>query len=402
MPGNQINPVAIQAMAEGGIDIAGQTPKTQDYYETVGADRLRENGDRSRFAGGRNRPSGIGRFKRCRGTLVCGVIVGMNQNLARSTEHADTTTSRMTLPQLEADAFLTDAGLETSLIYNDGLELPDFAAFGLLDTGQGRAALLAYYERFVRIAADHRLGVVLETATWRASRDWLTRQGFLAGDMARLNRLAVQLLLELREKTAGTGSSVIISGCIGPRFDGYAPQRQLSTVESRAYHAEQVGALADAGADLVSALTMTSADEAIGITSAAKDLEVPVVISFTVETDGRLPDGTPLDGAIQTLDAATDAYPAYFMVNCAHPEHVAATLAGRGTGITRIRGIRPNASRLSHAELDEADELDSGDPAELAAQCLALRAVNPRLTIMGGCCGTNHEHIVALAKAIRR
>jgi homocysteine S-methyltransferase len=326
----------------------------------------------------------------------------MNQNLTRSTELLDPMTSRATLPQLEADAFLTDAGLETSLIYDDGLELPDFAAFGLLDTPQGRAALRAYYERYVRIAAGHRLGVVLETATWRASRDWLGRQGFVPSDVARLNRLAVQLLVELREKTAVAGSSVVVSGCIGPRFDGYAPQRRLTAVESRAYHVEQVAALADAGADLVSALTMTSADEAIGIARAAGGLGIPVVISFTVETDGRLPDGTPLDGAIQTVDAATDTCPAYFMVNCAHPDHVATTLAGRGAGITRIRGIRPNASRLSHAELDEAAELDSGDPAELAAQCIALRAVNPRLSIMGGCCGTNHEHIAALAAAIRR
>ncbi|MGS0683783.1 homocysteine S-methyltransferase family protein [Nakamurella sp. GG22] len=335
------------------------------------------------------------------------MIVGMNPNRTISAEQADATTSRTTtsrtpLPQLEADAFLTDAGLETSLIYDEGLELPNFAAFGLLQTRQGRAALLAYYERYVRIAVDHRLGVVLETATWRASRDWLAGQGFVPGDVARLNRLAVQLLLELREKTVVTGSSVVISGCIGPRFDGYAPRQRLTATESHDYHAEQVAALTGAGVDLVSALTMTSADEAIGIARAAGDLGVPVVISFTVETDGRLPDGTPLDDAIQTVDAATDAYPAYFMVNCAHPEHVAATLSGHGAGIRRIRGIRPNASRLSHAELDEAEELDSGDPAELAAHCVALRGVNPRLTIMGGCCGTNHEHIAALAEAVRR
>lgn len=297
--------------------------------------------------------------------------------------------------------FLTDAGLETSLIYDDQLELPDFAAFTLLATPQGRATLLDYYQRYVQIAAAHQLGLVLETATWRASPDWVARRGLAADEVTRLNRLAVELLTELREQSPTTSSiPIVVSGCVGPRLDGYAPGRALTATEARDYHGGQVVALADAGADLVSAITMTSADEAIGIVDACRALGVPVVISFTVETDGRLPDGMPLDRAVQVVDQATDGYPAYFMVNCAHPEHFDSAISADGVGIRRIRGIRCNASRLSHAELDEADELDPGDPTELAAQYLALQRANPRLTIMGGCCGTNHEHLAALADAL--
>ena len=327
-------------------------------------------------------------------------MVDMTYDTTPTAAPSSETTSLSTLPQLDAATFLADAGLETSLIYDDGLELPDFAAFGLLDTPQGRAALLAYYERYVRIAADHHLGVVLETATWRASRDWLDRQGFAAGDLARLNRLAVQLLDELRRPTTSPDTTVVVSGCIGPRHDGYAPERALSASEAHDYHLEQVTALAGAGADLVSAITMTSAEEAIGVTLACQEVGVPAVISFTVETDGRLPDGTALDDAVRLVDEETGGYPAYYMVNCAHPEHFSDVLAAGGAGIERIRGIRCNASRLSHAELDEAEELDAGDPVELAAQCVALRGANPQITVLGGCCGTNHDHIAALADAL--
>lgn len=329
-------------------------------------------------------------------------MVGMNQETApRLTHPHGPTLAAKTLPQLDADAFLTDAGLETSLIFDDGLELPDFAAFMLLDTPQGRATLQTYYERYLHIAADHRVGVVLETATWRASTDWVVRQGFTHDDVTRLNKLAVKELLDLRDKhTATSDAAVVISGCVGPRLDGYSPDRPVSVAEAFEYHAAQVGALAAAGADLVSAITMTSPDEAIGITLACRDAGIPVVVSFTVETDGRLPDATTLDRATRLVDEATGDYPAYFMVNCAHPDHFSDVLAGSGAGIERIRGLRCNASRLSHAELDEAEELDRGNPAELAKQYAAVQQANPQITIWGGCCGTNHDHVVALATSV--
>jgi S-methylmethionine-dependent homocysteine/selenocysteine methylase len=323
---------------------------------------------------------------------------GMNQNA--TPDHKASRRPAMaatTLPQLTADDFLTDAGLETSLIFDDGLELIDFGAFALLDVPQGRSTLRRYYQHYLQIADDHGIGVVLETATWRASTDWVVQQGFTHGDVARLNEIAVRELIDLREEHSATsGTAVVISGCVGPRLDGYSPARHVSAAEAFDYHAAQVAALAGAGADLVSAITMTSPDEAIGITLACREVGIPSVVSFTVETDGRLPDGTALDHAIRLVDEATGGYPAYFMVNCAHPDHFREVL----TGIERIRGLRCNASRLSHAELDEAEELDRGNPDELATQYAAIRQSSPQITIWGGCCGTNHDHILALASAV--
>ncbi len=303
---------------------------------------------------------------------------------------------RRPLPQPSGRIHLTDAGLETSLIHDDGLELQDFATIALLDSEAGRAALTAYFERYARIATRHRAGLVLETPTWRVSPDWLEKQGHDAGDVTRLNELAVALVADVRQRFETEAVPILISGCIGPRFDGYAPSRYQSVAEAQAYHAPQVRAFAGSAADLVSGLTMTSADEATGIALAAREADVPVVLSFTVETDGRLPDGTSLAAAVAAVDAATDTYPAYYMVNCAYPTHFSDAVAG----VDRIRGVRANASRLSHAELDEAETLDSGDPVELAELYTELRAADPAIVVYGGCCGTGERHIAAIAEAL--
>jgi S-methylmethionine-dependent homocysteine/selenocysteine methylase len=309
---------------------------------------------------------------------------------------AQTTTT--TLPQLQGGLFLTDAGLETSLIHDDGLDLPDFTTFGLLDTANGRRVLSRYYERYADIAARYGRGVVLETATWRASPDWIEAQDYPAADVDRLNRLAVDVLMDVRASHRGT--TVVVSGCVGPRHDGYVAGPAPDRVTARDYHAAQVRTLVDAGVDLVTATTMTTPQEALGIVDAARALAVPVVVSFTVETDGRLPDGTSLAEAIDHVDGATGAYPAYYMVNCAHPEHFASVVRAEAPGAGRIRGVRANSSMLSHAELDESVELDRGDPGDLAQRYLGLLAANPGLTVLGGCCGTNQDHISAIATAL--
>jgi homocysteine S-methyltransferase len=124
-----------------------------------------------------------------------------------------------------------------------------------------------------------------------------------------------------------------------------------------------------------------------------------VVISFTVETDGRLPSGQALHQAIKQVDAETAGAAAYFMVNCAHPTHFADALEDVGPSVDRIRGLRANASAKSHAELDEAEELDEGDPVELAQHYLDLAPQLRNLTVVGGCCGTDHRHIAAICAA---
>jgi S-methylmethionine-dependent homocysteine/selenocysteine methylase len=305
---------------------------------------------------------------------------------------------RQALPQLDGGLFLTDGGIETSLIFNDGLVLPDFAAFDLLRRPGGEAALRKYFRAYAGIAARHGTGLVLESATWRASADWGLRLGCGVPELAELNRQAVALLERIREELRQTNTAAVISGCIGPRGDGYQPERVMKVHEALRYHRAQVETLADTAADMVSAITMNYVQEAVGIAEAAKEAEMPVAISFTVETDGRLPTGQPLKEAIEQVDDATRSYPSYYMINCAHPEHFGEAL--RGPWTARIRGLRANASRKSHAELNDAVELDAGDPAELGEQYAELkRGRLPKLNVVGGCCGTDYRHVERIAAA---
>jgi len=306
---------------------------------------------------------------------------------------------RDALPQLNRTPFLTDGGLETTLIFHEGHDLPHFAAYDVLTRDGGEEALRHYFEPYVRIARDRGLGIILETATWRANSDWAERLGHSPGRLAELNRRAVQLLEERRDEYETDATPIVISGCIGPRGDGYVVGGTMTAEEAEAYHAPQIATFAGTAADLVTALTMTYADEAVGIVRAARAAGVPVVISFTVETDGRLPSGHALRDAIEDVDSATDGYAAYFMLNCAHPSHFDAVLEPGSAWTDRILALRANASRLSHAELDEAEELDTGNPEELALEYVALRESLPRLTVLGGCCGTDHRHVEAMCQA---
>jgi S-methylmethionine-dependent homocysteine/selenocysteine methylase len=301
------------------------------------------------------------------------------------------------LPQLDGDIFITDGGMETTLIFHQGIDLPEFASFVLLDDPAGLDALRAYYRSYVELADRRGVGIVLDTPTWRANRDWGERLGYSEEALADVNRRGVELLEELRDD----GPRALISGCVGPRGDGYRVDSVMSADEAEEYHSPQIETFADARVDLVSALTLTYANEATGIVGAAESLGVPVVISFTVETDGRLPSGQPLGDAIEEVDTGTGGAAAYFMVNCAHPTHFENVLQP-APWLERLRGIRANASKKSHAELDEAEELDEGDPAELAGAYAELRERLPSLNVVGGCCGTDHRHIDAICAAVTR
>jgi len=306
---------------------------------------------------------------------------------------------RGNLPQLSGDLFLTDGGIETSLIFHDGLDLPYFAAFVLLDTAEGRAALRRYFTGYAGLAAEGGHGFILESPTWRASQDWGDRLGYDAVAMDRVNAAAIRLMHEIRDAYETPASPFVISGCVGPRGDGYDPGERMSVFDARAYHAAQIGSFARAGADMVSAITMTNVEEAAGLALAARDQDMPCVIAFTTETDGRLPSGTTVGAAIKAVDSATGDHPAYYMINCAHPTHFeSAVRAGKGW-IDRVRGVRANASTKSHAELDESETLDDGDPHDLGRRYAVLRELMPHLNVMGGCCGTDHRHIEAIRDA---
>ena len=308
-------------------------------------------------------------------------------------------TDRGQLPQLSGETFITDGGMETTLTFDDGIDLPHFASFVLLDDASGIDALRAYYTSYLQIAAQHGVGIVLDTPTWRANPDWGERLGYSAEALADVDRRGVALLEELRS-TAKAVPQMIISGCIGPRGDGYRVDNAMTAEEAQRYHEPQVETFADTAADLVSALTLTYADEAVGVARAARDTGIPSVISFTVETDGRLPSGQSLREAIGEVDDQTQGSVAYFMINCAHPTHFAHVLEGDGGWRNRIRGLRANASEKSHAELDEAEELDAGDPVALAGHYRELQERLPNLTVVGGCCGTSERHVAEICAAV--
>lgn len=306
---------------------------------------------------------------------------------------------RSALPQLGGELFLTDGGLETTLIFHDGFELPDFAAFLLLRDAAGVAALRKYFQTYAAIAQRFGAGLILESVTWRASADWGARLGYSQQALADANRQAVQLLEEIRNEIESPQTEVIISGCIGPRGDGYVPSQMMSVNEAEAYHSPQIATFAQTAADMVCALTMNYVAEAVGITRAAQRAGMPIAISFTVETDGNLPTGETLKAAIEAVDQATSSYPCYYMINCAHPTHFAYVLAAGEPFVQRIQGLRANASRMSHAELNEAPELDIGDPTELGEQYAALKRHMAHLNVFGGCCGTDDRHIEQIAAA---
>jgi S-methylmethionine-dependent homocysteine/selenocysteine methylase len=307
------------------------------------------------------------------------------------------TSYRNALPQLDGGLFLTDAGLETDLIFNKGITIREFAAHTLLRDPTGRQALVDYFRGFLMLARDLDAGFVLDTQTWKAHPHWADDLGTTTDELAAVNREAVAFVSGLRAEFADNGEPIVLNGVIGPRGDAYAPESAISASDAEKYHATQVDWLAGTDVDMVTALTFTQSSEAIGVVRAARAVGVPVVVSFTVETDGSLPSGEPLANAIDAVDAATDGAASYYMVNCAHPDHFRTVIDG-GSWTHRIHGLRCNASRMSHAELDEAEVLDDGDPEELADGYRALLDSMPWVNVLGGCCGSDLRHVTEIAR----
>ena len=301
------------------------------------------------------------------------------------------------LPHQTDTIFLLDGGLETTLIFHDGVDLPYFAAFPLVETSEGRQSLRRYYSRYAAIAAEKGTGMILETPTWRASVDWAALLGYDADRLAAANIACVDMLRAMRDEIITPDAPILLSGCIGPRGDGYAVGTAMTADEAATYHGAQIKALHQGDVNMVTGLTMTYAEEAVGIALAAEAAGVPAVISFTVETDGRLPSGQTLGDAIEHVDRETSMSPIYYMINCAHPTHFEDALNTGESWLHRIGGVRANASRLSHAELDEAEELDDGNPVEFGEQHVQIRAMVPSVNVMGGCCGTDHRHVGQVA-----
>ena len=306
---------------------------------------------------------------------------------------------RNNLPQLSGELYLTDGGIETTMIFHEGLDLPYFAAFPLLDNTRGIEALERYFHNHCRIAANNNVGFILEAVTWRASLDWAKKLGYSKEGLDEILHKAVEFLAKYRTEYETDHTKMVMSSCIGPRGDGYVPENQMSINEAEDYHSLQIETVSKTEADMVTALTLNYVEEAIGIAQAAKAYNIPVVISFTVETDGNLPTGQTLKEAIEIVDTETGEAPIYYKINCAHPTHFQNVISTGETWLQKIHSLRANASKCSHAELDEAEELDEGNIDELAAQYRKLKKLLPNLNVLGGCCGTDSRHIDAICRA---
>jgi S-methylmethionine-dependent homocysteine/selenocysteine methylase len=306
---------------------------------------------------------------------------------------------RNALPQLSGELFLMDAGIETDIIFNRGVDIPEFAAHTLLATPEGRATLSHYFRGFLTLAKTSNVGLILDTQTWKAHTHWAKDLGATQEELRAANRASVSFISGLRDEFSNNAKPIVLNALIGPRGDAYAPDQMIAASEAEDYHAQQMGWLADTEVDMVSALTFTQSDEAIGAVRAAKAVGLPVVVSFTVETDGALPTDQSLGAAITAVDEATDQAAAYFMVNCAHPDHFMHLLEDVSWS-RRIRGLRCNASRMSHAELDECEVLDDGDPVEMGRQYQEMKERLPWLNIFGGCCGSDLRHVAQIVKGL--
>jgi homocysteine S-methyltransferase len=306
---------------------------------------------------------------------------------------------RHNLPQTAGDTFITDGGLETTMVFHQGIDLPEFAAFVLLEDEAGRDRLRRYFTDYTAIAQRYGVGFIFDTPTWRANRDWGQKLGYSEAALADVNRRSVEFLLPIRDAIETGGTRGIINGVLGPQADGYVPGRIMSVEEAAAYHHTQIDTFAHTEADMVTVYTLNYIEEGVGVALAARACAMPVAISFTVETDGRLPTGDTLQQAIERVEEASDSYPAYYMINCAHPVHFGQSLNPDGRWLSRIHGIRANASHRSHAELNEATELDDGNPVELGIQYRDLRGQFGQLNVLGGCCGTDHRHVEEICRA---
>ena len=303
------------------------------------------------------------------------------------------------LPQLSGEVFLCDGGVETDLIFNHGIAIREFASHTLLSGDQGRKALADYFRSFLSLAQKSETGFILDSQTWKAHVHWADDLAATEQELRQANLDGIEFIARLRDEFPDNKRPIVLNGLVGPCGDAYAPEEEVAAHEAEAYHAKQIGWLAETDVDMLSALTFTQSDEAIGVVRAAHKVGLPVVISFTVETDGTLPNGQGLYDAIESVDKATDCGAAYFMVNCAHPDYFSHTLS-ESAAARRIRGIRCNASRKSHAELDASKTLDDGDPAELAEQYQSIRSTMPWLNVFGGCCGSDLRHVAEIARRL--
>lgn len=295
---------------------------------------------------------------------------------------------------------LTDGGLETDIIFNHGISLPHFASFPMIENPHHREILKSYYRDYLEVAKKNKTGFILESPTWRANPEWGYKLGYNLEDLKNVYKQSISILRDLKDEYESIDTPVFISGQIGPKGDGYIATDMMNFEEAKTYHSNQIKTFKNEGVDTITAQTLTYLNEALGIVLQAQECQIPVIISFTVELNGKLPSGDSLNDVITEIDSITNNYPMYYMINCAHPSHFIHQLETDDNWRLRIKGVRSNASCKSHAELNDSVELDAGNKEELSDWHLKLKSLLPNLTVYGGCCGTDVSHVESICNKI--
>jgi homocysteine S-methyltransferase len=266
----------------------------------------------------------------------------------------------------------------------------------------GRSALEAICRQYLEIGQRHNLPLLLSTPTWRAGRDRIAAAGLTGCD---LNGDNFHFLAEIRDSYGDYAGQVAICGLMSCRGDAYKPEDAMTAIAAAEFHAFQAEALAKAGVDLLLAATLPAVSEAIGLARAQAATGLPYMVSFVARPEGTLLDGTPLNEAIATIDAAVSPCPLAYMINCTHASVFRSAMRNEINSSPLVRerviGLLANTAALSPEELDASPELVEEAPETFGSAVSALHG-ELGIKVLGGCCGTDQRHIDCLARQLTK
>lgn len=294
----------------------------------------------------------------------------------------------------QSRSILMEGALGERLKREYHLKIEDTVAMAsLISHSAGQAALRDLWMEYIAIAGKYALPFLATTPTRRANKERVAQAG--CGSSVILDNVSF-----LRRIQKESGIEMYVGGLMGCKGDAYTGEGALSSHEARAFHQWQAELFREAGADFLYAGIMPVLGEAAGMAQAMAETGLPYIISFTIQRDGRLIDGTTITGAIEYIDSLSGPKPVCYMTNCVHPKIVYDALSqpfNRNEIVkSRFLGIQANTSPLSYAELDGSPDLISSEPEEFAEEMIKLRSIS-NMKLFGGCCGTDHRHMEQVA-----
>lgn len=299
----------------------------------------------------------------------------------------------------EGRFYLSEGGTETEFMYKHGFELPHFAIFPLLDNPDAVSKLREMFRSYLDVAAKHEVCALMGGLDYRASPDWGELLGYSPAGLADANMQSIEFLREIAGEYSSQIPETLIQGLIGPRGDAYERNETITENEAEDYHAVQLETLKEADVDLALAITFNNIPESVGVARAAAKIGIPLGISLSLDSSSKLNSGQSLSEAITMIDKATDQSPEFYSINCSHPLEFEPAIEP-GDWVNRIRGVRPNASKMDKMALCQLGHLEEGDPVELGVLCGDLARRYPHMDIWGGCCGTWDKHLNEIARNV--